>query len=66
MKTKKDKKIDLRLTAKEKELIQEQAEKYRMTVSQYIRLVCEQWRICGYGLFQSSTDIEKEWRKEQE
>lgn len=58
MKTIKNKKIDLRLTEKEKEAIQEQARKYHMNTSQYIRFICEQWRICGYGLFQSGTDIE--------
>ena len=58
MKTKKDKKIDLRLTEKEKEAIQEQARKYHMNTSQYIRFICEQWRICGNGSFQSGTNFE--------
>lgn len=58
MSTTKNKKIDVRLTEKEKEAIQEQARKYHMNTSQYIRFICEQWRICGNGRFQSGTDIE--------
>ena len=58
MSPKKDKKIDLRLTEKEKEAIQEQARKYHMNTSQYIRFICEQWRICGDGRFYSGTDTE--------
>ena len=58
MRTIKNKKIDLRLTEREKESIQEQAEKYNMNISQYIRFICEQWRICGNGRIQSGTDIE--------
>jgi len=37
----KNKKINLRLTEKEKESIQEQAEKHDMNISQYIRFICE-------------------------
>ena len=58
MSTTKNKKIDVRLTEKEKEAIQEQAEKYNMNISQYIRFICEQWRICGNGRFQSGTNFE--------
>ena len=41
MRTIKNKKIDIRLTEKEKESIQKQAEKYNMNISQYIRFICE-------------------------
>lgn len=58
MSTTKNKKIDVRLTEKEKEAIQEQARKYHMNTSQYIRFICEQWRICGNGRFQSGTNFE--------
>lgn len=58
MKAIKNKKIDLRLTEREKESIQQQAEKYNMNISQYIRFICEQWRIYGNGRIQSGTDIE--------
>lgn len=58
MNMKKNKKIDLRLTEKEKDLIQEQARKHYMNTSQYIRFACEQWRIYENGIFQSSTNIE--------
>lgn len=58
MSTTKNKKIDVRLTEKEKEAIQEQARKYHMNTSQYIRFICKQWRICGNGRFQSGTNFE--------
>ena len=60
MYSKKTKKIDVRLTAKEKEEIQQQAKKYNMNTSQYIRFICEMWRICENGHNQSSTNIEVE------
>ncbi len=56
MTTKKTKKIDIRLTEKEKVEIQEQAKKHYMNISQYIRFVCEQWRIYENGLNQSGTN----------
>ena len=61
MNTKRDKKIDLRLSDCEKEAIQETAKKFNMNTSQFIRFACEQiksWRVCGNGEFQSGTFAE--------
>lgn len=58
---KRDKKLDLRLTDYEKEVIQETAKQLNMNTSQFIRFACKQiigWRLTENGLFQSSSDIE--------